>query len=336
MKVKFINGSDIILELNENTIVEVKKLIADKREVLVENIKLIYMGKVLKDDDTFDMHKITPDSVLTSVIKKVSSKPIVPNTTTAAETLPTGALPTGALPTGALPTGALPTGALPTGALPTGALPNLFNLPSDLSGITSMFDNPVIKDMILNMTLQRLGLPNDHPFRNILENNISMLIQDPNTLNEVMQNNMMSSLGQNMDPNMINQMMSGLGQNIDPNMINQMMSGLGQNMENLNIPTASPPFETPNLTNSNIPTPSSTASPPFETPDLINSNTNDSSSISVPDMPMGETNIDELREKYPTELEEIKNMGFDDEELILRTLAQSHGSVVITINKLFS
>ena len=331
MKVKFINGSDIILELNENTIVEVKKLIADKREVLVENIKLIYMGKVLKDDDTFDMHKITPDSVLTSVIKKVSSKPIVPNTTTAAETLPTGALPTGALPTGALPTGALP-----TGALPTGALPNLFNLPSDLSGITSMFDNPVIKDMILNMTLQRLGLPNDHPFRNILENNISMLIQDPNTLNEVMQNNMMSSLGQNMDPNMINQMMSGLGQNIDPNMINQMMSGLGQNMENLNIPTASPPFETPNLTNSNIPTPSSTASPPFETPDLINSNTNDSSSISVPDMPMGETNIDELREKYPTELEEIKNMGFDDEELILRTLAQSHGSVVITINKLFS
>ena len=311
MKVKFINGSDIILELNENTIVEVKKLIADKREVLVENIKLIYMGKVLKDDDTFDMHKITPDSVLTSVIKKVSSKPIVPNTTTAAETLPTG-------------------------ALPTGALPNLFNLPSDLSGITSMFDNPVIKDMILNMTLQRLGLPNDHPFRNILENNISMLIQDPNTLNEVMQNNMMSSLGQNMDPNMINQMMSGLGQNIDPNMINQMMSGLGQNMENLNIPTASPPFETPNLTNSNIPTPSSTASPPFETPDLINSNTNDSSSISVPDMPMGETNIDELREKYPTELEEIKNMGFDDEELILRTLAQSHGSVVITINKLFS
>ena len=163
-----------------------------------------------------------------------------------------------------------------------------------------------------------------------------MLIQDPKTLNEVMQNNMMSSLGQNMDPNMINQMMSGLGQNIDPNMINQMMSGLGQNMENLNIPTASPPFETPNLTNSNIPTSSSTPSPAFETPDLTNSNTNDPLSISVPDMPMGETNIDELREKYPTELEEIKNMGFDDEELILRTLAQSHGSVVITINKLFS
>ena len=29
-------------------------------------------------------------------------------------------------------------------------------------------------------------------------------------------------------------------------------------------------------------------------------------------------------------------MGFDDEELILSTLEQSHGSVVITINKLLS
>ena len=32
--------------------------------------------------------------------------------------------------------------------------------------------------------------------------------------------------------------------------------------------------------------------------------------------------------------QEVKNMGFEDEELILKTLAQSHGSVVITINKL--
>ena len=47
-----------------------------------------------------------------------------------------------------------------------------------------------------------------------------------------------------------------------------------------------------------------------------------------------EVNLDELRDKYPNELEEVKNMGFEDEELILKTLAQSHGSVVITINKL--
>ncbi len=29
-------------------------------------------------------------------------------------------------------------------------------------------------------------------------------------------------------------------------------------------------------------------------------------------------------------------MGFDDEDFLLKTLAQSHGSVVITINKLLS
>ena len=49
-----------------------------------------------------------------------------------------------------------------------------------------------------------------------------------------------------------------------------------------------------------------------------------------------EINFNELREKYSSQLEEVKNMGFDDEELILKTLDQSHGSVVISINKLLN
>jgi hypothetical protein len=61
-------------------------------------------------------------------------------------------------------------------------------------------------------------------------------------------------------------------------------------------------------------------------------NTNDDNSITD----NNEINFNELKEKYTSQLEEIKNMGFDDEELILKTLDQSHGSVVISINKLLN
>ena len=45
---------------------------------------------------------------------------------------------------------------------------------------------------------------------------------------------------------------------------------------------------------------------------------------------------DQLKETYKDKIETIQNMGFDNEELILKTLSQSHGSVVISINKLLS
>ena len=70
MKVKFINGNEITFDLEENTILEVKKKVADHKDSSPENVKLIYMGKVLNENDTFEMHKLTPDSVLTAVVKK--------------------------------------------------------------------------------------------------------------------------------------------------------------------------------------------------------------------------------------------------------------------------
>lgn len=46
--------------------------------------------------------------------------------------------------------------------------------------------------------------------------------------------------------------------------------------------------------------------------------------------------FDELRKKYVSQLNEIKTMGFEDENNILKKLALSRGSVSITINKLLS
>ena len=47
-------------------------------------------------------------------------------------------------------------------------------------------------------------------------------------------------------------------------------------------------------------------------------------------------NINELKEKYAEQIEQIKNMGFEDENKIIEVLAQSSGSVSIALNKLFS
>lgn len=43
-----------------------------------------------------------------------------------------------------------------------------------------------------------------------------------------------------------------------------------------------------------------------------------------------------LRERYATELAQVKEMGFTDEDTILSFLQQSQGNVQIAIERLFS
>merc|ERR1712166_237038 len=96
IKVRFLasqiqNSEAIYIETETNSILEFKKLIAKDKNILVENIKLVYKeGTVLKDDDTFDMHNINERSVLQCVITNTkdelvsnsSSTPVPPSTTT--------------------------------------------------------------------------------------------------------------------------------------------------------------------------------------------------------------------------------------------------------------
>jgi len=42
------------------------------------------------------------------------------------------------------------------------------------------------------------------------------------------------------------------------------------------------------------------------------------------------------REKYANELAQIKEMGFNDEELILQMLKQTNGNVNLALERLFS
>ncbi len=89
MKVKFISGEEITIDLEENTIVEIKNKIAEHKDSVLENVRLIYMGKVLKDEDTFEMHKLTQESVLTAVVKKPPKTPKISQTESTSNALNT-------------------------------------------------------------------------------------------------------------------------------------------------------------------------------------------------------------------------------------------------------
>ena len=56
----------------------------------------------------------------------------------------------------------------------------------------------------------------------------------------------------------------------------------------------------------------------------------------VPEIPNLTPSYINLKDKYKNEIEEIKNMGFDNEDEILKALFVSKGSVTIAINKLIN
>ena len=50
----------------------------------------------------------------------------------------------------------------------------------------------------------------------------------------------------------------------------------------------------------------------------------------------GEQHNVHLTQKYAEQIQQIKNMGFDDEDRIIEVLSQCSGSVSIALNKLFT
>ena len=56
----------------------------------------------------------------------------------------------------------------------------------------------------------------------------------------------------------------------------------------------------------------------------------------MPEIPNLTPSYINLKDKYKNEIEEIKNMGFDNEDDILKALFVSKGSVTIAINKLIN
>lgn len=272
IKVKFINGNDIFYDSNESDILSLKKLIATDRDTSVENIKLIYRGKILKNEESLEQHKIDENSTLHCVVKKSNLNNNSTNTNSS--NLDSNSSDT---------TSSNLSNNILNAFSSSSSISNLFsnlnlseinnpNLqdPNLINQINSMYQIPQFRELIISNTLNRMNLPIDSPYRHVIENNISALLQNPQMTNQIINN--FNNLNQN---------------NVNPT--------LNQNLQT--------------------------------------NNTNDDNPTTDND---NEINFNELKEKYTSQLDEIKNMGFDDEELILKTLDQSHGSVVISINKLLN
>ena len=268
IKVKFINGNDIFYDSNEADILSLKKLIANDRDTSIDNIKLIYRGKILKNEESLEQHKIDENSTLHCVVKKSNLN----STNTNLSNLNNNSTNTTPSNLNNTILNAFSSGSNLNNLFSNLNLSDINNTnlqdPNLINQINTMYQIPQFRELIISNTLNRMNLPIDSPYRHVIETHISTLLQNPQTTNQIINN------------------FNNLNQNIN--------TPLDQNLQ-------------------------------------VN-DTNDDSSITD----SNEINFNELKEKYISQLDEIKNMGFDDEELILKTLDQSHGSVVISINKLLN
>ncbi len=307
IKVKFLDGNDIHIEIDTNNILELKKLIADNKDILVENIKLIYRGKVLKNEDTFEIHKIDENSTLHCVVRKnlntlnntfacnqEDGNNLVSNQDTSnqdtSNNIPLNNIPSSNANPNPTNFQNLFQNMNSPNTNPTN-FQNLFqnmNSPNTIEQINSMYQIPQFRELVISNTLNRMNLPIDSPFRHVIENNISTLLQNPQMTSQIIGN------------------------------INNLNNNENSNNENSNILNSN--NENSNILNSFMES--------LNNLDSINENNQINQDTTI--------NLEELKNKYSGELEEIKNMGFDNEELILKTLDQSQGSVVISINKLLN
>ena len=284
IKVKFINGNDVIINFDGDKILNLKEKIAENENISIDAIKLIFAGKILKNEETIEMHKINESSTIHCVVRRNNPNNIQQslNNNSQNNTIPDMSSNTIPLPN-----------FIPDMSSNTIPLPNLFPnqqtddlsenniLNSNINNILTMYQIPQFRELIISSTLNRMNLPIDSPFRHVIETNMNMLLQNPQMATSVINN--MNNL----------------------NNANDNLSQFMNMFNNMNINSEEPV----NTDQTIIPS-------------------------QVTDSTQNTNNLDDLRQKYSNELEEVKLMGFEDEELILNTLNQSHGSVVITVNKL--
>ena len=342
IKIKFMSADSIEIDFNGVTVIDLKKIISEKKLIDIERIKLIYAGKILIDSNTLESYKINDDCTVHSVIKKIQEN----NETT----VPLGSNINSQ-----------------TSNFQNNTTPNLESNPTNMYAnnpqmqqmMVNMIQNPQMREMLVNMTLQRMNLPLDSPMREIYEQMFSNMFSDQNGFMNMM--NTFNSMGQNMGGvqnimNLFNNVNSSDSTNVNMQNMMNMMSTMNINSNNnLNQSSFEPEASNDTSNMSNIESEPSNIEPEAsnDTSNMSNiehdiSNiepgpSNDTSNMSniEPDesqIPTTQQSIsnENAKIKYANEIEQIKMMGFEDENKILQTLLQSCGSVSIALNKLLN
>lgn len=346
INIKFMSSDTINFELDSDDplVSQVKEKITEIKDSKDSVIRLIFAGKVLDDGKNLSFYKIDESCQIICLIRK--NTPVVqapqnnsiPDTTPTPTTTPLSTSPenlnSGSLPN--FPSGMPGMGGMPMPNFPPG-MPGMGGMPPDINMMNQMFQNPQVTQMMSNMMqnpqmrefmvnsmLQRLNIPNDSPFRSFYENLLDNMSSNPeqflNTLNSM----------QHLSPqNMSN--LQNFGPHSIPN-IQNMLSGLNMNQQPQ--PSSSQAqVQQAQAQQAQQPQPSSSQVQSTVHEEEKSNDELDTEGI-LENIALPEINIEEGKEKYPNQIEEIKSMGFEDETKIIEALTQCNGSVTIALNKL--
>lgn len=302
INIKFLDGNILNLNIDKNKIYDIKNEISVIKDIDIEKIKLIFGGKILKDEDTLEKHKIYNECTLNCIISKTTRNTSNENTedeNTENENSQNNNIPN-------FNTNASSFANLFNNIeINNSQFPNtLFNSENTTQFVNMISNNDQLRNHIIDSSLQRMNLPLNSPLRNFFETNINLLTQAPELLNQFTNNNFDPPPYSPLDENI-----ESLDSHQDEIVDNDDGNYEAYSEEN-EIDSSNDDINEDNDSNS----------------DEEDSDDDDDDD--------NETFYKDLKEKYSSQFEEVKNMGFEDEELILKTLLQCHGSVAITINKL--
>ena len=298
---------ELDIESFDLSVINLKEKIAEVKDTSKDLIRLIFSGKILEDSKSLESYNIKENLTIICLISKKkkdteqSTQNSTQNNVSSDNTNQEQNTSFGSMPS------TMPSfGSMPSTMPSFGSMPNFENIqmmntflqnPQMSQMMSTLMGNPEMRSLMVNSTLQNMNIPNDSPMREFYENALVSLFNNPEQYLSLINN--LSQMPQfsnpNNEANINSPNMNSTNQTNFSNLSNSMNS-LNNDENNIQTSTSSNEDEIQNST---------------------------------------ETNLNELKEKYAEQIQQIKNMGFDDESKIIEVLEQSSGSVSIALNKLF-
>jgi ubiquilin len=321
LKIKITGGDDINMEIpDDSKIIDIKDKMAEQNdEYFAHKIRLIFMGRLLKNEKTLGDEKLVDGRTLHAVVSKPSPPPTPPPSppSTSPPNSISGDEDDEPFDPWADPLGNLAN--IPTNLTENDRMNRVLANPNIGNVITSLMNNPENLERITRINQRMESGELNHETVGEDEDYINLL-REPNFMENMIQ------LLQN-DPAMmqsISNMMSGDGTPVEMPDLQSLMSGIPNQtlppLENLQPLENLPP--TPNLTNPD-------GLPPMPFGDFSN-NLGQIPELPVNDFPEGT----DFKELYSEQLQQLAEFGFEDEERNIEVLKQTQGNVQFAMNRL--
>ncbi|RHY06228.1 hypothetical protein DYB37_006684 [Aphanomyces astaci] len=196
--VKRSNGDKLTVEADlDGTVLAFKEVLESLTQVPPSLQRLIYKGKVLKDENTLASYDVEADQTLYFVKGAVSKPTPTPAAAPAVAPTPPAAAPSQSSPFGIPPTNPVASpfgGAMnPFGGAPAGGWgtppPNVQSMMQNPEMMQQMMDSPMVQNMLSNPEIMRGMMQANPAMRTLLEQNpeLNHVMNDPELLRRSME-----------------------------------------------------------------------------------------------------------------------------------------------------